>query len=246
MSSTDTAVLLTATVSVGGMIATRRADPAVRLADYAGALTRWLAQRDCPPLVFCESSGHDLADLERIARERNPGKTPVEFLSFSGNTYPPGRGKGYGEMGIMDHALAHSRLLSAARMILKVTGRLVVPNAARIAGCLSLAGIQVYCDLRDNLVRADSRVFAASPEFLREFLLPLREQVDDARQVSFEHVLARAVHLALAGGACWALLPEAPDIRGVSATTDEAYPSSWLSRLRRALFRRIKASVLDR
>lgn len=240
-------LLLTATVNPGKMSYLQLRDPMIRLRAYEQAFRFYLSTLPACPLIFCENSGFDLASIRTIATTENHHSRQIEILSFSGNDYPPELGKGYGEMGILAHVLADSRRLPENALVLKITGRLEVGNIARLLfGLDRKPEVELFCDLRGNLSWADSRVFAASVRYLRSHLLPLREAADDSRGITFEHLLARAAHRAMAAGSVWAMLPAAPEIHGVSATTQDRYGTSLIARFRQEAFRRLKAAILER
>jgi hypothetical protein len=239
-------ILLTACVDPGEVAFVARRDPHVRLEDYKRSMRLWLANRRVPRLVFCENSGYDLTEVEKMCGQYNIHNKQVELLTFNGQDFSPHLGKGYGEMRIIAHALARSRLIQDHPMVMKVTGRFYVPNAGAIIKAISRIDADVFCDLRWNLTFADSRVFCASVPFLQQYLLPLQELLDDSRNISFEKVLALAVHQAMADGRHWAMLPYAADIRGTSATGNTVFPSSIIYRAKRELFRLIKTGVLAR
>jgi hypothetical protein len=171
----------------------------------------------------------------------------VEILSFYGQLDHPEYGKGYGEMRIIGYALDHSKIMQQSKMIMKITGRLIVPNAGRIAKAVSkTSGIEVFCDLRKNLSTADSRLFCATPRFLKEYLMPFQEIVNESAGICIEDILARAVHRAMADGLHWSMLPYAHDMRGIAATADSPLSSSRWSFVRREVFRAMKSKMLSR
>lgn len=242
----NVAILLTATIDVNATSYVARRDPAQRITDYAAALKEWLVASSVQSLVFCENSAHDLANFGAVCKQLGSDRR-VDLLSFPGNSFAAELGKGYGEMRIIAHALEHSKTLASADLILKVTGRLRIANGGLLFDDLSKGGTEdVFCDLRDSLRIADSRVFCGTPTFIRNYLLPLQHAVNDSLNVTFEHVLCRAVHLAMADGARWALLPRAPDIRGISGTSNVPYPNSLASLAKREAFLRLKRAVLAR
>jgi hypothetical protein len=247
MTRTGVVVLLTACVHPGDVVGLARRDPATRLDDYRTALKRWLQVRSIDAIVLCENSGADVSMLRREVEAAPAGSPPVEIIVFEGQTFDPRLGKGFGEMGIIQHALERSAHLAGARIVLKATGRLFVTNAGRIARTIGQAdGIDVFCDLRRNLATADSRVFAATPRFLREHLVPLRSMIDDSAGVCFEDALARAVHGAMAQGARYAPLPRAHRLVGIAGTNNQRIPDGFFDHLRREVFGRVKAFVLSR
>ena len=243
----DVVILLTATVEVHGVAYMARQDPKVRLNDYKQALRLWLKTSGSFPLIFCENSGYNLSEIEQIAQNCNPYNKKVEFLSFNDNDYPRGLGKGYGEIRTIGYALNYSQLLRPDTLVIKVTGRHYVQNIGCIVnGLRKMPKSEVYCDMRGNLTWADSRVFCSTIPFIRNLLIPMQETCNDTAGITIEHVLARAAHQCLIQGQSWAMLPCFPDIRGVSGTSGVVYPSSFLNRLKRSFFYRLKAAVLAR
>ena len=223
-------LLLTGTVSVRGTPFTFRTDPAARLNDYRVAIRRWIHHRAVERIVFCENSGFDLGKLSDL-QECAAGKSKqLELLSFDPPSYPSRRGKGYGEMQILEYALLHSQLISGSTPCVKVTGRYYVPNITRIVSASVSQDVDVMANLGLNLTYAHSAVFFATVSFIREYLLPLRDQIDDSHGTFMEHILARAIHRAMSDGRRWAPLPVVPDIRGVSGSTGTVCGRSLLTR----------------
>ncbi len=234
-------LLLTATVDPGACVMTARADPQARLADYRVALAHWAAAPPSSAIVFCENSGWPLADFADAAEAMRAAGVDFEQLSFRDATGDPARGKGFGELGIIAHALEHARLLRDARHVVKATGRYVVHNAnALVAMAGATPAPDVACDLRNHLTVADARVFLATPAFLRDHLLPRRATVDDRAEVFFEHALAAAVHAALAQGGIWRMPARPPQLTGVGGSFGQKLglsPGKWLRwRMKRKLF----------
>jgi hypothetical protein len=89
---------------------------------------------------------------------------------------------------------------------------------------------------------ADSRVFAFSPEFAREWLAPLQETLNDSGGVYLEHALARAIHGAMADGKRWRPLPLEPVVIGCGGTSGRSYGTGRL----RLLLRRTRRTILRR
>ena len=240
-------LLLTACIDPRNVVAVARRDITIRLEDYKLALKHWLKDRNIKKIVFCENSGHDLKELQNIYHNENQFNTQVEFLLFEGQNFPSHLGKGYGEMGIISFAVQNSQLISRAVYVLKVTGRLYIPNIGQLLKHIDCSqSIDIYCDLRKNLTSADSRLFCASVNFLQHYLIPMQELINDSEGVYFENILSRAVHLAMSDGLRWAMLPRAHAMRGIAGTSNEPLPFSRLNLMRREIFRRIKAAILAR
>ncbi len=223
-------LLLTATVTPGQTVNTARADPQARLGDYRSALTAWIRHGPCDHIVMCESSGAPASWFaDQAAMATQLGRT-FEYHSFQ-QDFPPALGKGFGELGIIGHALEHSRLLAEAPIMLKATGRYIVRNAAVLHSQAATGEADIICDLREHLTNADCRWFAGTPAFIRQYLLPRRNACDDSRLVFLEHVLAKAVHAALADGLVWRLPRRMPLIDGVGGTTSRPMRTSLTKRI---------------
>lgn len=236
--------LLTATIQVReDLVFIARKDTNTRLNDYKRALTLWLEQPDVESIVLVENSGSDLSALREIA-DRKPGKN-VEFISFTAPTFDGSLGKGYGEMLCLAHALEHSQLLSRSSRFIKVTGRYHLRNTARFLHFAQRRpDADVICDMLLNMTWADSRVFAATRDFLRTYLLPLHNEVNDSRGSNFEHVLARAVHGCMANRGVWAEPPFPFEIEGISGSQDRGWQMGLKERLALRLRHRLFARCL--
>jgi hypothetical protein len=243
----DLVMLLTACIDPGNVYSVARRDPVTRLNDYMQSVKYFLQLPGITNIVFCENSGVDLADIREAVRLNNPYHKNLEVLSFYGQPDHPEYGKGYGEMCIIEYALNHSKSIQKSKMILKISGRLIIANVEAIAKAISKTKcIDVFCDLRQNLSTSDSRFFCATPRFLREYFMPFQKIMNESKGICFEDVLARAVHCAMADGLRWSMLPYAHDMRGVAATADIPIPSSRLRFISREIFRTIKAMMLTR
>lgn len=243
----DPVVLLTATIDTRDMTFVHRSDISLRLSDYRQSLKQWLKNKDTPKLIFCENSGYELAELVEFCRQNNPYRKEIEFLSFDDNTYPREYGKGYGELRIIGHVLANSRLIGPDTFILKVTGRLYCAGFSTIIGRIRTnPRADCYCNMNSDLSRAESYFFGASVSFLTEYLLPKKEKLNDSKGIFFEHILARAVHHSLSEGKVWSIIPGFIDLRGISGTTGKRYTRNLISRLKGRLFYLLKVFVLFR
>jgi hypothetical protein len=244
--NSSTCLLLTATIKVKeDMVFTDRKDTNTRLSDYRQALTLWLAHPNVKSLVLVENSGADLSELREIA-SRTPERN-VEFLSFNSPGFDGSLGKGYGEMFCLKYAVEHSELLARSPQFVKVTGRYYLTNATDFLHFAeSRRDAAIICDMLMNLTWADSRVFAGTTDFLRNYFFPLHDEVNDSQQSNFEHVLARAVHACMANRGTWAEPPFPLEIQGVSGSQGRRWQMSlkdkFKLRVRHKLFARFLAS----
>ena len=243
----DIILLLTATIDPRGKPFLHRSDSQLRLSDYQQSLKLWMENKDIPKLVFCENSGYDLAELSTFCTVNNPHHKELEFISFDDNDYPKEYGKGYGEMRIIEHVLANSRFIEPNTLIIKVTGRLFSAGIENIIRRIkSNPPADIYCNLSGDQSRAESYLFCASVSFLKDYLLPQKEKINDSKGIFFEHILARAVHASLADGNRWSLIPGFIDLRGISGTTGILYTRNFISRLKGILFYHLRVFVLHR
>jgi hypothetical protein len=236
---------MTATVRVkDSMVFTARRDTETRLDDYKQAFRLWLACPDVRSIVVVENSGFDLTVLAEMA-SRVPDKN-VEFLSFVCSDFDGSLGKGYGEMLCLEHCLQHSKLLASSPRFLKVTGRYYLTNASAVMHFInSRCDAEVICDMLLNLSWADSRAFGGSTEFLRTYLCPMLDQLNDSQGSSIEHVLARAAHLVMANNGKWALPPFPLQIQGTSGSLGQVWRLSLKQRLKLQVRQALLARFLN-
>ena len=237
-SSRSVVLLLTATIDPGNTIMVARRDPLLRLEDYRLALESWLSAEAAAKIVVCENSGYDLTPLKRLVAAR--AGREVEFITFSGNQQGATRGKGYAEIGIIEHAMAQSELISNSDVVVKCTGRLIVRNALRILRPLASSDFDIMCTLKRNLTFADSRLFAATPGFLRDYLFPRVDMIDDNAGITFEHALASATARALADRKRWRPFPIFPRIEGISGSDGLVMTNSAVKSAAKSLYHRLR------
>lgn len=237
-------LLLTATIDPGATPFVQRRDPQVRLRDYLSALEAWLSCGAVARVVFCENSGFDLAPVARLAASY--GERSVEIISFCGNDAGAVRGKGYSELKLIEHAMRVSSVLAVSDVIAKCTGRLTIGNAVPLFEAIGATDFDVMCPLARNLSVADSRVFAATPAFIREHLLTRIEMIDDRHHVNVEHALACAAAGAVANRMVWRPFPMLPRIVGVSGSTGKSATEQPLKRAARIVYHRLSRAVYER
>lgn len=238
-------LVLTATVDPGATPFTARANPVERANDYATALRIWTRQPSIKRIVMCENSGYDLSKFD-MAIARRPDLT-VELLAAPVQSHPPERGKGFGEMAMLEYVASASRVFAESRGMVKVTGRYTVRNWSKvIAEVEASANADIICNLAKNLRWADSRVYYATHSFSEKYLLPRLTMINDSQGVYFEHVLARAVHALLADGREWRMWPVLPDIAGTSGTANRQLDASLGRSTAREVLHRLKRLAIEK
>ena len=146
----------------------------------------------------------------------------------------------------LQHCLDHSKLLKATPRFLKVTGRYFVANASALLEFIQTRpDADVICDMRRNLTWADSRAFGGNRAFLETFLCPMLDQLNDSADSTFEHVLARAAHFAMAHCGLWIPAPFPIKIQGTSGSRGHVWQVSLSERIKSTLRQALLAKTLS-
>ena len=218
-------LLLTGCINPNGMPFTQLTDTSERQKQYVDAIHFYISNTDCK-VVFCENSNTDISSLINNTNDR------LEALTFPGNQDKQ-RGKGYGEAEIIEYALSHSSFILEDCIIIKITGRLFVNNICQIIDSLKYEEDFVTCLFHSNLKFADSRIFCGTTAFFREFLKN-KDQINDSKDIFFEHVLASTVV-----ESPYRFIPftEEPLISGISGSTGEKYQIHFPNKRTRILYK---------
>ncbi|HEX8462896.1 MAG TPA: hypothetical protein VF623_15790, partial [Segetibacter sp.] len=200
-------------------------DSSLREAEYHKAIKKWISLGY--PIIFCENSNYDSAIINEEIKGLNHEK--FEYLKFTSSVSH--LGKGYGEAEIIDYTLKNSKLIKDDTIICKMTGKNYVTNAKVILRKLLASphrGDMVTAILGRNLTIADSRFFFFKRNFYLKYWINIIPEIDEPNKVYIEHTLARAIHIAIAKGERWSLLPELPIIEGFSGTYAKPYKNKIL------------------
>lgn len=225
-------LLLTATVTPSDVIYCDRRDETIRLNDYLHAFRFWLGESYVKRIVLVENSGFSLTPFSEMAARLGRRDLNVELITFTQPRFDPHLGKSYGEIKIIEYALAHSKLLRDCPFVLKATGRYYATNFFRVwPHLLKNAFPEVLASFYQYPIECDSRYFGATVDFLRNYLIPLKDRINDAEGYYFEHALATAVAAAQAAGKEWRPWPGGGLlVDGVQASTNTAYEYSRFKR----------------
>ena len=230
-------LLLTATLTPGYVPYLLRTDIVQRENDYIKAVRCWLLHGI--PIVFVDNSNTRSEKIIALLNQSNSN----EYITFQSAVSI--LGKGNGEMEIIDYAFKHSGLISQFDTIIKVTGRLYVPNINLLIKNFFDYGTYVTGMFKRDLTFTDSRVIIAKAVFYPDYLLPLSTLVNEPDGVYVEHILARAIHRAMADGKRWCLPAEAPVFIGISASENLKYNNSLFWSLRRNIVLSILKQLLS-
>lgn len=215
-------LLLTGCIDPKGMRFTARNDPAIRRKDYMDALHSWVYKSDFKHIVLCENSGADLSDFEEMVR--GSGKE-VDLISFVAPEFEEWKGKGYGELLIIQHAMEHSKLIHENSRIMKCTGRLFFSSHKKYYNHGVHGDFDISLDVFRSLDECDVRAFFGSYDFITKYLLPFKERLDERTEPmqNLEHVMGQAVFRALSDLLKYEPLPATPFFVGHSGTLNYAY-----------------------
>jgi hypothetical protein len=235
-------LLLTGTVNVNAMRFTTLTDADARRNDYIRAVRHYLTHFPFP-VVFVENSGAPMAGY--FEKEIQAGR--LEVLGFEGNNYDTSYGKGYGEMRCIEYAAAHSRFIREESFVFKITGRYVIDNAHRFFAWYSrYPQTELMADLTNNFRWSASAIVGFRPFFAKTYLFKNAELINDSKEFSFEHALAKAVLEAIGGQVNFQLFRYYPKLRAISGTTGRPYRKSFFYMLPRQLKYLVRYYILIR
>lgn len=129
-----------------------RTDPTERLRDYATALDFYVSQlgRCIDAILFLDNSKSSVATLQDLAAARGAA-SKVSIISFDGNDHPPSYGRCYGELRLLEYAMA-SDIVTALpddTEFWKVTGRYRLLNIGTMLRTRP-QNADLYVDLRSR------------------------------------------------------------------------------------------------
>ncbi len=188
------------------------------------------------PIFFCENS---MYHSEKISKFCDENSNCIELISFlSKESY---LGKSHGEKEIFDFAHKNSKTIKNSEFVVKLTGRLIVENIAKIIQNLMKKDFMVSANISRNLSFSDSRFFVYKKEFYLDYFEPmLKKFLSDERRFYFEFCLARGIHNLMAHQNGFILLPFYPKYIGRNGTTDKKYKKAFIKEIKYRIYTRIK------
>jgi hypothetical protein len=234
----DILIFLTATIQCGQTPQVKRTDPEERMRDYLAAFRNWVSLDCDADLLFCENSGTDLSNFYEVVNSL-PSRNAINLISFNGNAGAHKKGKGYGEIEMLQYAFETMPELRNYRYIIKVSGRYRVKNGSKLIDQIRLMTADVICDIHANLTYGDTRTVAFKPEIALNHMIPYQEELDETTGVIIEHLMARCLHRTLLAGGSWAPLPCTPLCDGTSGSWNTPQRDTTFYRIKQVVKRRI-------
>jgi len=215
-------IFLTGCIDPAGMIYTRLTDLSIRKQQYISSINFYL-QNTTVPILFVENSGNDISDLfaKEIKQER------LEVITCNNNKQAKYLGKGFGEMLIIEYALANSRFFKKADFIFKITGRYKVLNIKKHIAQVEVKRFDLLTDLH-SCSYVDSRFWGANKLFYQNYLLKYKAQINDFKNFYFEHALFKASREAISAGLYFSFLRTKPRLSGITGTDEFIINDSWM------------------
>lgn len=185
-------LLMTATVRPGDYAnQISRYDSQLRMQDYIRSLQFWLDFPDqrLDGIVFCENTNCNLEPLSQVVLNSRSGRE-CELLTFDGNERPSDVHYGYAELGSIDYAIRHSKLLNRNVAFVKATGRLVFPRLSNLLDNLtgdlsaSVDCRRAYVGEGGYQIRARTELMVFAVDFYKQTLFEKRgEMLGDCSHV---------------------------------------------------------------
>ncbi len=210
-------LLLTGTISPLNVPNLARSNYAEREKDYIESINFWMKHKW--PIVFIENSDFNSEHITSLLSGKNH-----EYIKF--RTTHSHLGKGAGEAEIIEYALANSSIIKNSNIIIKVTGRLYIKNINQTVSYFLEKESSLTVNFRKNLSFADSRLIIANKKFFSDYLLKELINLDESKNIFFEHIFAKAALRGIADGLKWNIPNKVIQYVGYSGTGNNEYRNS--------------------
>lgn len=211
----DRVLLLTAAINVGDTFKLSRKDHEVRLNDYLTALNKWLRETETK-ILFVDNTDYNIDSIKEKIDHKYLDR--IEFFSIYSQDKSKKFGKGMGEFESIRYVLDNYKDKSPDTTFVKTNGRYFW----RGLDSMNFTD-DITCNFSQNLSFVDSRVFAFNENFFRNYFIPEKSELNDFKGVYFEHVLAKAVHRAMADGLTWSPINRIVALRGYNGSGGHKY-----------------------
>lgn len=223
-------LLLTCCINPGNMIMTALTDVEERKRQYYEAFDYYLKKTSCS-IVIVENTEHAID-------EKYLNNSRIEYITFDGNNFSKEKGKGFGELLIVDYALKNSIFIKETpdASIIKITGRLKILSISKhlrqVRKCKKKN--TVFVDIETDFHLAYSYFFVANKFFFEQYFFYYRDKINDSEGFYFEHALAKAIQTYMLELNPFKQLLNPIDFYGFSGTTGMLYrvDTGWIKSLK--------------
>ena len=230
-------IIITATVDPKGMVFTERNSPEDRLNDYKKAFKIFCNQQEVSNIIFIENSGYSLDYFENERKKYLDKK--IEIISSNiNNGFSRKLGKGFGEHLSLKEVFDKSVSLKNYDYFIKCTGRYRILNFSNIFKAIKKEISTINGYLKDNLKYFDSAILCGSKDFFINYLIPETRNVNDSKNIFFEHCVAKALFKAMVDGYSFNQIKDLPIIEGYIGTNNKEFKYN--------IIRRIKIKILGK
>lgn len=223
-------LLLTCCINPGNMIMTALTDVNDRKRQYYEAFDYYLKETGCS-IVIVENTGH-------VIDEKYRNNSRIEYITFDGNNFSKEKGKGFGELLIIDYALKNSSFIKETpdAIIIKITGRLKILSISKHLRQIERCNKKntVFADVETNYSLAYSYFFVGNKFFFEQYFFHYRDKINDSEGFYFEHALANAIQTYALELNSFSQLLNPIDFYGYSGTTGMLYrvDTGWIKSLK--------------
>ena len=160
-----------------------------RLHQYIACIEFYLAHSPFHHIVFCDNSNYTIEETAVLMQKAKDAGKSLEMLRFMGNSDLVAKfsTKGIGEDEIMDYVLTNSILVSRAKTIIKVTGRLLITNTKKLVDGFCYGKNYFLRDIYSDTRSLDTRFFAMDVNSYNLLLRRCYERTNDY-DMSYERV----------------------------------------------------------
>lgn len=189
--------------------------PDIRLAQYLKAIDFYIEYSSLKRIVFCDNSNFAY-DYEKIYKKAKIKGVTLEILRFQGNgTLATEKGKGYGEGETIDYILKNSKLIKDGDVIVKVTGRYIIPNIQYILH--HCKNETIYFNLSGRgLPYINTSFYVVPADFYRVYLNDIFYEVDDKQRNPLERCFFRELYREGVNFKCFKRYPRVIGVGGTS------------------------------
>lgn len=224
-------ILLTSSINPKNYSFVGRKGMEIRLKDYEDSI-RFYLSKDFR-IVFVDNTNSELKD-PWIIHHKN-----FEFHKFL--TEESFKGKGHGELEIMQFAISSSRLIKEENYFIKISGRYIIENIEQILIGINDLESYHYCNFSRNLFWADTRIMVLSKYFFENYFKPTCDKyLDESNGKMFENIYARAIHLWMYNGRRIKLFSVPPFYNSFNGVTNQRIFYGWIKKIKYQIYQRLK------